>query len=122
MKKNNTNKSKIVKLSFGGVFAILCILYIIIEGGSKTIENYRLEKNGICVKALVYDKTPIGSKGTISIGYYFYFRNNKFYGKSYNDDKAKIGDTILIFFLESDPNINRSNSILEIPIEKKMKK
>ena len=81
--------------------------------------SYRLEKKGIYTKAIIYEKKSVGGKGIISTRYYFNYKNNKYYGSSEWDDKAVIGDSLIVFFLDANPNINRSNSLLDIPIKKK---
>jgi len=76
-----------------------------------------LTNRGVSTKAVVYEKKRVGGKGEISTMYYFNYKNNKYYGSSLWEDKVVIGDSIIIFFLESNPNINRSNSLLEIPVQ-----
>lgn len=93
------------------VILILCLLYIFTKN---YIVNYQLRNKGIKAKAIVYEKKHIGAKGVISTEYYFIWKGNKFYGDSDIDGKFGIGDTMVVFFLESNPNINRSNTLLEI--------
>jgi hypothetical protein len=113
--KNKPKKTLFFLKNILGIIAVCWLLYTLFENA---ITNYRLEKNGIYTKAIVYEKKNVGAQGTISTRYYFNYKNNKYYGASEWDDKVVIGDSIIVFFLESDPNINRSNSLLEIPIKK----
>lgn len=107
-------------------FAILVFGYVFYEGGKQTYINYNLNKNGICTRAIVYSRNKVGGRGKIDTRYSFEWKNNKYSGSSNSDDKYKetddffktdddliIGDTIIVVFLESNPEINRSNSIVE---------
>lgn len=79
----------------------------------KTIENSQLTREGHCTNAYVLSKKNIGAKGVINVKYQFNYNGITYYGNSQNNDNAEIGDSITIVFLESDPQINRSNSFLK---------
>ena len=114
---NRINISK--KFSFNRshltwVFLALILVYIIFEGGHKTLENYRLKRKGICVKAIVLEKNHVGAKGVIYTHYQYIAKGVVYQGISSSDDNANIGDSIVIVYLDSDPDINRSNGLLKI--------
>lgn len=114
MKRKQENKKTLISyIGIPGLLLIFGLLYIL---GRNAITNSRLNKNGIYTWATIYEKESVGGKGVISTKYYFTYRRNKFYGESRWDDKVNVGDSIIVFFLKSDPNVNRSNSLLEIPI------
>jgi hypothetical protein len=128
MKNKNKNKPQpsILKRMSKWSLVLLVIGYILYEGGKQTYINYRLKHYGICTKAIVYSRNSVGGKGTVNTKYSFEWKNNKYIGSSTSDDKYKetdkffktdndliIGDTIVVVFLESNPEINRSNSIVE---------
>ncbi len=107
-------------------FLILFLGFILFFGGKQTIINYRLKNNGKCTKAIVYGRNKVGGKGTVETKYRFEWKNNSYNGLSTSDDKYRetdnfflteddllIGDTIVVVFLESNPEINRSNSIVK---------
>lgn len=116
MRKNKEVQSKNRRLSLGAILGIILIIYLSIEGGRGTIEKFKLKRTGIFTKGVIYDRYSVGSKGDICSAYYFYYNDQKFYGKSYDDSEVKIGDSIIVAFLKSKPNVNRSNSFLELPI------
>lgn len=103
-----------MRLSLGLIFAIAVIMYVLYVGGGKTIENYRLKSNGICIKAKVIYKNKVGGKGVIYTHYTFMVLNKNYEGYSSDDDSALVGDSIMVVYLKSNPNINRSNSLLKI--------
>lgn len=128
MKKNKKIKPKpnILQRLSNWWFPILFLGFILFFGGKQTIINYKLRNHGKCTKAVVYSRNKIGGKGTVDTKYRFEWKNNTFYGSSTSDDKYRetdnfflteedlvIGDTIMVVFLESNPDINRSNSIVE---------
>ena len=107
-------------------FLIIFLGWFIYGSGKQTYINYRLKKFGKCTKAIVYSRNKIGSKGTVDSKYSFEWKNYTHFGSSTSDDKYRetenfflteddliTGDTIIIVFLESNPEINRSNSIVE---------
>lgn len=114
MNKNKHNNKRSIKreLSFGGLITIILITYLIFEGGSKTIENIRLKRSGICTNAIVYKQKHVGSKGVVNTYYEFIVDGKHFQGFSTIDDDAKIGDTLQIVFLKSNPKISRTKSFL----------
>jgi hypothetical protein len=90
------------------------LLYIIFQGGHKTIENYRLKRQGICVKAIILEKNHVGAKGIIYTHYQYSAQGIIYQGISISDDNTNIGDSIVIVYLDSNPSISRSNSLLKI--------
>lgn len=114
MKKDEKKLKSPIRLSLGLIFTIAVIIYVLYVGGEKTIENYRLKSNGICVKATVIYKNKVGGKGVIYTHYAFRVSNQNYDGFSSDDDLALIGDSITVVYLKSNPNINRSNSLLKI--------
>jgi hypothetical protein len=117
-----TSQSLFLKLTF---IALIFITFVYVIG-KQTYINYKLENYGICTKAKVVSRNSVGSKGTVSTKYSFIWKNQKYFGSSTSDDKYQesgnnfltdddliTGDTIIVVFLESNPEINRSNSIVE---------
>ena len=105
---------------------ILFLGFILYFGGKQTIINYRLKNHGKCTKAIVYSRNKVGGKGTVDTKYSFEWKNTRYIGSSTSDDKYRktenfflteddlvIGDTITVVFLESNPETNRSNSIVK---------
>ena len=122
MKKNGKNikkrKSIISIVGYPALIVICWLLYMFINSA---MVNYRLEKKGIYTWAIIYNKYSVGAKGTTQTDYFFFYRGSKYYGYSHWDRKKQIGDSIIVFFLESNPNINRSNSLLKIsPVQPDM--
>lgn len=128
MKKNKRIKPKpsILQRLSQGWLLILFLGFILFIGGKQTIINYKLKKHGKCTKAIVYSRNNVGGKGTVNTKYRFEWKNNTYYGSSTSDDKYRetdnfflteddliTGDTITIVFLESNPDLNRSNFIVE---------
>jgi hypothetical protein len=127
MKKKKTKGGKIhnQRPFIGYLFLVLLIFYVLYEGGYETFINYNLKQKGICAKAVVYNRYTFGGKGHVSTVYKFVWKNQQYTGKSFNDAKYRqtnrwfktsddlvIGDTITVVFMESNPNINRSNSVI----------
>lgn len=128
MKKNKKIKPKpsILQRLSKWWFLILFLGFIFYFGGKQTIINYRLKNHGKCTKAIVYSRNSIGGKGTVDTKYSFVWENNTYKGSSTSDDKYRdsenffltdddliTGDSIMIVFLESNPEINKSNSIVK---------
>lgn len=121
MKRNGKNikkrKSIISVIGYPALIGICWLLYLTIDGA---FENYKLEKKGIYTWAIIYNKYTVGAKGTMQVDYSFFYKGSKYEGYSYWDREKQIGDSILVFFLESDPDINRSNSLLKISVHPEM--
>jgi len=117
--RNRQEKRPIYRI-IGYVFITLIVLALIIKAGYESYINHLLQKQGICIKAVVYERKSVGGKGDILSKYQFKWKNITYYGESEHDTKTKgeswfydnfiSGDTITIVFLENDPDINRSNS------------
>ena len=97
----------------------------IAKAGYEIYINHVLKKQGICTKAVAFKRRKTGSRygsGNLT-EYTFTWKGVIYYGKSYNDTKSYgnswfppdyvTGDTIIIVFLENDPDINRSNSLIK---------
>jgi hypothetical protein len=115
MKKNNKRNRSSMRLSLGLIFAAIVTIYVLYVGGEKSIENYRLKSDGICAKAKVTYKNKVGGKGVIYTHYRFEVSNKSYEGYSSDDDSALVGDSIMIVYLKSNPNVNRSNTLLQHP-------
>lgn len=128
MKKNKKIKTKpsVLQRLSKWWFLFLFLGFVLFFGGKQTIINYKLKKHGKCSKAIVYSRNKVGGKGTVDTKYRFEWNNNTYIGSSTSDDKYRVtdnffltekdlvtGDTIIIVFQESNPEINRSNSIVE---------
>ena len=119
--QNNQKKYSIYRI-IGYVFLALLVLALIAKWSYESYINYILGKRGICTKAIVYDRYK-GYRFDVKSCYQFTWKGITHYGKSYSDtkyeedtgsnDKLIIGDTITIVFLENEPNINRSNSLIK---------
>ena len=92
------------------IAAVIWFVYYATKG---TIECYQLKKRGKCTYAYVSSKKSGGGKGHIRTEYNFKYNGEYYNGYSYHDNKAKIGDFIIVVFLESNPNINRGNTLLK---------
>lgn len=116
MRNNKHGKKRSTKrnLRFGGLISIVLIIYLVVVGGTNTIENIRLKRSGLCTSAIVYKQKHVGSKGVINTYYEFIVDDKHFQGFSTIDDDAKIGDTLQIVFLKSNPKISRTNSFLRL--------
>lgn len=124
--KKNKPKPTLLQRLFKWWFLILFLGLVLYFGGKQTIINFRLKNHGKCAKAIVYSRNKIGGKGTVDTKYSFVWKNYTYNGSSTSDDKYRdsekffltendliTGDTIMIVFLESNPEINRSNSIVK---------
>lgn len=112
--KNQRRKVSLSKISFRKVLIVIFVLFIVIVSGRKTIDNYRLKRNGVCSTAVVVSKKRVGSKGVIYTYYEYRVDGVKYEDYSSSDDAVAVGDSIVIIYLESDPSISRSNSFLKI--------
>lgn len=85
-------------------------LLFLIRGTKRTVENYHLKKEGICVQAVVYHKYQAQHKKVRC--YEFRVGEKKYRGKTITDHKLKVGDSLTIIYLPSNPEINRSNTVI----------
>jgi hypothetical protein len=122
-KKKYTIKNR--KHKAGWIIPIVLLLYILGTGGYKTYQTYILKKDGICTNAIAYHR--YWGYRTVNTQYRFAWDSKTYEGEStdhadvrysYNSifkeaDMFAIGDTIVVVFLGSNPNINRSNSIVK---------
>jgi hypothetical protein len=122
IKKEEISFSKIISWLFMITVFFLCT-YEVVRG---TRTNHLLRKNGICTKAVVYSReNGLRKNGNTRSSYRFYWNDTEYYGystlssdsrtegKTWINDKYTVGDTIIVVFLESNPNINRSNTQVE---------
>lgn len=86
------------------------IAYWFVKVAIGTYNNTLLGLNGVAGKAVISPKKYKGARRHGPGKYYYYFNvDGKFYGGDTEKEKGVfIGDTIDIFYLESDPNINCS--------------
>lgn len=125
MKNNNKNPHKKVETNFlvkiGRLLLIVVFAYVVYDVGKGTYSGHLLKENGICTKAVVYKREKGNrGKGDVITKYKFVWNDITYQGISYYDsktegktwfnDKYVIGDTIIVVFLESNPNINKSNT------------
>jgi hypothetical protein len=108
MNKTEWHDSHLFKI----IGIILVVSYLVTTYVNNTRTINQLNRNGIISKAIVYEKKSIGGKGVILTKYYFKWKGKKYLGDSQWDDDIAIGDSLVIYFLESNPNINRSNTLL----------
>lgn len=73
----------------------------------KTIENYRLSRTGILTKAVVTNNKKVGGKGTVDLTIQYNVSGQKYEGTLTNEN-YKIGDSLEIVYLESNPSVVRS--------------
>ena len=122
-KQNHAVKGRRFKI--GWIIPIVLLLYVLVIGGHKTYQRYILQKSGICVNAIVYHR--YWGYRNIKTKYRFVWQNETFEGISTANADAKYvhkstfredyvfltNDTIVVVFLESNPNINRSNAVVK---------
>ncbi len=82
-------------------FAIWCAQMIAVN----VINNHKLAVYGENTVAYVYKKTQ--NRGNIWRSYYFEVNGTLYRGRS-NEDWVKVGDSIMIVYLQSDPSVNNS--------------
>lgn len=116
-KKGNIKHGKwdwIKNLSLKSWLMILLMGYWIYRIAVSAYERYRLEDEGICTIAVVY---TIGFRFT---RYYDFKVGQRYYrGSSISDGSKKIGDTLIVVYLPSDPSINRSQESLDVKCSQK---
>lgn len=106
------------------ILLVAFFVYIAYDIGKGTYSDYFLKKNGICAKAIVYNREKGNrGRGDVVTRYKFVWKDITYKGVSYFDtktegktwinDKYVIGDTITVVFLESNPSINKSNTVIE---------
>jgi len=128
MKKNKKIEPKpsILKRISKWWILIIILGWFLYVSGKQTYINYKLKIYGKCTNAVVYSRNKVGGKGIVDTKYSFEWKSRNYKGSSTSDDKYRetdnfflteddlvTGDTITIVFLESNPEINRSNSIVE---------
>jgi hypothetical protein len=103
---DGANKLKIAVIFI--VFAV--IVYVVFVNQS---DYNKLKNSGIRTKGIVFDKKIPGYRGIVNTYYRFYVKGVSYEENSDDDDKIEIGDSIDIIYLESDPRINRSLSMMK---------
>ncbi len=111
MKKNIKQNDCANYIKIGIV--VILVLWIFSTVIYNSITNYRLLNNGIQTSAVVYEKKYVGSKGTLLTKYYFIWNDKKYYGESTSDDSIAVGDSLIVYFFENDPTINKSKRVIE---------
>jgi hypothetical protein len=106
-----TNKRPLLNVK--SILILIVIIFIVIISSKKTVENYRLKRNGIITKAIIVNKKNVGSKGVIYTYYEYKVNGIKYSAYSSSDDNVAVGDSIDIIYLKSDPEVSRSNSFLK---------
>lgn len=90
---------------------VLMLAYIVFVGSKKTIENFRLREGGKRARAWIVDCKQVGGKGVVRCRYLFGIDTIRYAG-FVDSDAYHTNDTITVFYLSSDPSINRDSSIL----------
>jgi len=117
MKKLDLQKIKSKKpvFTWGRLYWIIVVIVFVsfflylIPG---TIKLNYLSKYGMVAKARIVELKKVGSKGIIEKKYIFRV-NDKIYKGVERYGNYKIGDTILVKYLENDPSYNREVNLLE---------
>ena len=103
--KTLTSKQKIQRL-----FLIILIVSIFFTTLKNNYSNSKLKTEGTRITATVTDKSSLGRLNHY-VYYEFNINNQKFKGRSFSRveyDKYKIGSSICVVYLPSNPNINKS--------------
>jgi len=126
-RKNNPKTKTSIFVIIGRVLILLFFLFFLYDSFRQTYINYTLKQNGECVKAIVYDREKgrfSGRNGVVSTRYRFTYENKSYKGYSTSDtkylnnkswfyDNFVIGDTIIVVFMKSNPQLNRSNRLIK---------
>lgn len=83
---------------------------MVIKGGYKIYNNYRLEKDGICTETVIRE---IYQEMHKKVGIYKFRVGDKTYSGRPIYVGSNVGDTISIVYLPSNPKINRSNTVIK---------
>lgn len=98
-------------ISFKTIFVVAFYLWIMTEYTILTVNRYRLADYGERQMAYVYSRT----KGHRSVYVHYYFKVDGcvYKGHTTNDSRAQVGDSLMIRYLPSNPNINDSANTIE---------
>lgn len=130
-KKHSLSNSKEFDFGFFSYSRKGCFIFIVLflalvsYGLFLNSQVYRLRKKGICTEAVVFHR-KYGFRN-VRTNYRFIWNGKTYEGVSTDNLDVKyqsksifksetifmVGDTIAIVFLEANPNINRSNRVVE---------
>lgn len=86
---------------------IVAVLFFIVRSSGKTIENYRLAKNGKVVKALVTNTKKVGGKGTVAVTFKYVVNGQEFLN-TISNEPYQVADSVYLIYLESSPEVSRT--------------
>lgn len=89
------------------ILFIVAVLFFLIRSSGKTIENYRLAKNGKVVKALVTHTKKVGGKGTTAVTFKYVVNGQEFLN-TISNEPYQVADSVYLLYLESSPGISRT--------------
>ncbi|WP_243347610.1 hypothetical protein [Parabacteroides sp. FAFU027] len=99
------------KLKMAVIFTVFAIIVYVVFVNQ--LDYNRLKDSGTGTKGIVFDKRIPGYRGIVNTYYRFSVKGVSYEGISDDDDKIQIGDSFDIMYLESDPQINRSLSMMK---------
>ena len=70
-----------------------------------TIEDWRLEKNGVCINAVLTSTSLRIKYHKSDLNYKFVINNITYFGNSF--EKRNIGDSICVVYLQDNPKVSR---------------
>ncbi len=103
------------------ILIVVLFSSVIYYGTLRMGTDNKLKSEGICINGLVNGVQHVGAKGDVATSYQFEVKGKIYEADSYYDDDLKVGDSIVIVYLESDPTINRSNNYLHIDCSNRFK-
>lgn len=94
-----------------GIYGIAALFWILVlsVGTYKRYNNYRLFYHGKIIKAWVTNKEYEGLSGTKGYYYTFNLGNQTVTGHTIYQHNFSVGDTIKVYYLESNPEINQDS-------------
>ncbi|HTB52325.1 MAG TPA: hypothetical protein VK718_06075 [Ferruginibacter sp.] len=99
-------KIKAVLILMAFAMAFLLIIYMLV--GRFFFNALLLKRNGKCGKAILTNMKVFQRYQETTMQYQFTYNGKKYNGDSLEKDFTKVGDSICIVYLESDPGINLS--------------
>jgi hypothetical protein len=85
-----------------------CGCYFFIARSSlRTIENFRLARDGRIVKAVVTNTEKVGGKGTVSVTFKYVVGGREFL-RTMSNEPYQIADSVYLLYLEDSPEISRT--------------